>query len=64
MIEWGFATFHSKIRAMMAHSGLHENLKNGLFTKCAAITTKLENIMVNPQEENYAYEKFYSKIKD
>ena len=43
----------------MAHTGLHENLKAGIWPKCAANTTKLENIMVNPHEEKYANKKIY-----
>ena len=33
---------------MMAHMGLHENLKTVLCTEFIATVTKLENIMVNP----------------
>ena len=40
------------MRAIMEHAGLNENLNTGLWPKCTAITTKLENITVNPHEEN------------
>ena len=36
----------------------------GLWPECAATDTKLENIMVNPQKEKCAHEKFYRKIPD
>ena len=47
-VEQKFATLYSWMCAMMVHTGLHENLKNGLWIKCVATATKLENIMVNP----------------
>ena len=43
----------------MAHTGLHENLKTGLWPKCAATSSKLENIMVNTHKEKCAHKKFY-----
>ena len=49
---------------MMAHVGLHKNLKTGLWPKCAKTVTKLENIMVNPQKEKCAHNKFYGEILD
>ena len=49
---------------MMAHSGIYENLKTGLWPECAANATKLENIMVKPHKEKCAHEKFYGKIPD
>ena len=52
------------MHAMMAHIGLHENLKNGIWPKCAATKTKLENIMVNPHEEKIAHKKFYERMPD
>ena len=48
----------------MTHVGLHENLRTGLWLKCAETATKLENIMVNPHEEECAYKKFCRKIPD
>ena len=48
----------------MAHTGLHENLKTGLWPKCAATTTKLENNMVNPHGEKYTHDKSYEKMPD
>ena len=49
---------------MMVHAGLHENLKTYLCPKYAATATKPKNIIVNPHEEKYAYENFYSKIPE
>ena len=63
VVEWGFATFYSRIRAIMVHAGLHENLKTGLWQECVATATKLENIMVNPHEEKCVHEKFYGKYQ-
>ena len=61
-VNWGFITLYSQMRVMMAQAGKYENLKTGLWPKCAATATKLENIMVNPHEEKCAHEKFYGKI--
>ena len=47
VIEWGFDTIYSCMGTMMEQSGLHENIKTGIWTKCAATSTKLENVMVN-----------------
>ena len=52
------------MRGMMVHELLHENLKTNIWPKCAAIATKLKNIMVNPYGEKCAHEKFYGKIPD
>ena len=52
------------MRVMMVHEGLHENIKTGIWPECAATTTKLENIKVNPHKEKCAHEKFYGKIPD
>ena len=46
----------------MVHVGIHENLKTGLWPVCAATETKLENIMVNPHKEKYAYDKIYGQM--
>ena len=46
---------------MVAHAGIHENLKNGLWDKFVATVTKLENIMVKSHEEKCAHEKIYKK---
>ena len=51
MIERGFATIYSWIHTMMAHTGIHKNIKTGLRPECTATTTKLKNIMGNPYEE-------------
>ena len=61
MVEQGFATIYYQMRATMVHTVLHENLKTGLWPKCAATSTKLENIMVKPHEENFSHEKFNGK---
>ena len=52
------------MRTMMAHTGLNENLKTGLWPECAATKEKLEKIMVNLHEHKCAYEKFYGKMPD
>ena len=64
MVEGIFATLYSQMRGMMVHELLHENLKTNIWPKCAAIATKLKNIMVNPYGEKCAHEKFYGKIPD
>ena len=62
MVEQEFSTIYSRMNALMAHVGVYENLMNGTWTECVATTTKLENNMVNPNEENFAHEKFYEKF--
>ena len=49
---------------MMAHVVPHENPKTGVWPRCVAAATKVKIIMVNQNEEKYAYENFYSKITD
>ena len=49
---------------MITYTGLHKNLKTDLCTKYSATATKLENIMVNPQEAKWAHEKFYERNLD
>ena len=49
---------------MMEDAGLHKDLKTGIWPECVAITTKLGNIMVNPNKEKCSYKKFYGKISD
>ena len=55
---------YSYMRTMMAHVGLNDNLKTGLWPECAATTTKLENITVNPHNGKCAHKKFYCQIPD
>ena len=62
VVKWGFTILSSWMRVMMAYTGLHENLKTSLWNKCAATATRLENIMVNLQEEKCAHDKCYGKI--
>ena len=50
--------------AMMTHVGIYENLKTGIWTKCAATATKLENVMVKPQKDKYSHDKFCGKMLD
>ena len=64
VVERGFATLYLQMRVIMLHAGLHENLNNGICPKCAATTTKIENIMVNPHKEKCAHHKFYRKMSD
>ena len=52
VIEWGFATLYYRISTIQANIRLDENLKTVLWTECRATATKLENMMVNPQEKN------------
>ena len=47
VVEQVFASLYSRMRLMITHAGLHENIKTGIWPKCAATVTKLENIMVN-----------------
>ena len=49
---------------MMSHVVPHENPKTGVWPRCVAAATKVKSIMVNQNEEKYAYENFYSKITD
>ena len=62
MVEREFDTLYSWMCVMILHTGLHENLNTGLCPKCAATTTNLENIIVNPRKEKCAHEKLYRKI--
>ena len=55
IIERVFATTYSWMRVMMPHLGLNENLKTGIWTKCVATATKLENIMINQHKEKCAH---------
>ena len=48
----------------MAHTGIHEKIKIGLWTKCVETVTKLQNVMVNPHAEKFAHEKLYGKMTD
>ena len=64
MVEQEFATLYYQMIAMMAHTGPHGNLNTGIWTECAVTATKLKNIMVNPQEDKCAHEKFYGKITE
>ena len=48
---------------MMTDVRLHEKLKAGIWPKCTATVTKLENIMLNPHEDKCAHEKFYEKFQ-
>ena len=52
MVEWGFSTLYLRMNSMMAHTRLNENSNTGQWPKCVSTATKLENIMVNPHEEN------------
>ena len=64
VIEWESAKIYFWIHAMMAHTGLYEKIKTGLWPECATTVTKLENIIVNQHEEKCAHKKFYEKIPD
>ena len=64
VILWGLATLYSWMRTMMAHAILYDNIKTGLWSKCAATATKLQNIMVNSHEETFVHKKFYGKRPD
>ena len=57
MIEQIFATLYSRMRLIIAHTVLHENLKTGIWIKCAENTTNFVNIVVKPHRGNGAYEK-------
>ena len=52
MVERGFATLYSRMRAILTHAGLYQKLKTGPWTKCVATTNELENSTVNPHEED------------
>ena len=60
----GCATLYSCMHLMIDHTRLHENFNIFLCPKCAATATKLENIMVDPDEEKCAHEKFCFKMPD
>ena len=62
VVGWGFDTLYLRVRFMMQHTVKHENLKTVIWPKLAAIATKLENILVNPNKEKCAHEKLYGKI--
>ena len=48
----------------MAHTVLNKNLKTVLWTKCAATTIKLENIVLNPHKDICVHERFHGNISD
>ena len=50
MVERVFATLYSQMSSMMEHKRLHENLNTGIWTKCAATSTKIKNIIVGPHK--------------
>ena len=52
------------MRKIMSQTGPHENLKTGIWPKCATTTTKLEKNMVIPQEEKCAHKKLYGKMQN
>ena len=64
VVEQGFGTLYSLVKAMMAHGVLNENLNTVLWPKYMETATKLENIMVNPHEETIYYEKLYGKMPE
>ena len=64
VLEREFVTLYSWVRAMMARTGLHENLKTSILTEYTATKTKLETIVVKPKKEKCAHEKFYGNIPD
>ena len=64
VIEQGFATRYSIMRAVMTNAGINENLKICLWTECAATPNKLENIMVKQYKDKLSHEKFYGKMPD
>ena len=64
IVERVFATLYFWMRAVISHSGLHENLNTGIWLKCAATMTKHENIRVNPLEEKCVHKKFFRKMLD
>ena len=61
MVERGFATLYSRMRAILTHAGLYQKLKTGPWTKCVET---VENIMVSPHKEKCTHENFYRKIPD
>ena len=52
------------MRAMKENTGLHENLKTGIWPQCAKNKTKLENIMIKPAQRKCAFGNFYNKMPD
>ena len=50
VVYWVFVTLYSYMHVVIVNTGLHENLTNGPWNKCAATATKCKNIMVNPEE--------------
>ena len=52
------------MRTTMAIVGMHKKLRSGIWYEYTANITKIENIMVRPQKEKYAYKRFYGEITD
>ena len=52
MVERGFVKIYKRMLMMMTHVRIHENLKTGIWPKCAATATKLKNIMIKPHKGN------------
>ena len=65
-VERSFATLWGRVRAILNHSGVTQDLRDELWAECAATATKLSNIMSrkkgrSPHEEFYGYEAKFSK---
>jgi hypothetical protein len=58
-IERKFQTLYGKVRAMLNWARLTTHLRTRLWAQCAAVATKLENIIVKGHDDITAHEKFY-----
>jgi hypothetical protein len=58
-IERKFQTLYGKVRAMLNWARLTAHLRTRLWAQCAAVVTKLENIIVKEHNDVSSHEKFY-----
>ena len=61
-VERAFATLFGRVRAMLNQAGMERSKRDLLWTEAAATATKLENILVNKQEDNSPFEQMYGKL--
>ena len=59
-VERAFTTLCGQVRSMSNSAALTNNLRNGLWTECAATATFLDN-MITTTDKPSPFEKFYGK---
>ena len=62
IVERAFATLFGRVRAMMDRANIGGKLSKGLWNKCAATATKLNNMLVDAPDGKSLFKKFYGEI--